>query len=218
MSSRSPFDPGFEDLPQTLPIFPLNGVLLLPRGRLPLNIFEPRYLAMVEDSLRDNRLIGMIQPTGAGEPPPVFSIGCAGRIVSFTETEDGCYLVSLSGICRFTIRQELETLRGYRRAHADWSRFRADLDEEACPGFDRQRFIGLLQAYFARQGLSANWDAIAESQDERLLTSLAMICPFEASEKQALLEAPCLQDRAEIMLKLLEMAANDPADPDKLRH
>jgi Lon protease-like protein len=216
--ARSPFDPGFAELPQTLPIFPLNGVLLLPRGRLPLNIFEPRYLAMVDDAMKGDRLIGMIQPSAPGDKAPVYSVGCAGRIVSFNETEDGRYQISLCGVCRFAVGRELETMRGYRRVQADWTRFRSDLDEEDCPGFARDRFIALLQAYFNRQGLSANWDAIAESPDERLLTSLAMICPFDACEKQALLEAPCLGDRAEIMLKLLEMATIDPPDTDKVRH
>jgi Lon protease-like protein len=218
MISRSPFDPGFSDLPQILPVFPLNGVLLLPRGRLPLNIFEPRYLAMVEDALKGDRLIGMIQPSAPGEKPPLYSVGCAGRIVSFNETEDGRYQISLCGICRFTVARELETMRGYRRVEADWSRFKSDFDEEACAGFERQAFIALLQSYFNRQGLSANWDAISETPDERLLTSLAMICPFDACEKQALLEAECLKSRAEVLQKLLEMATIDPADSDKIRH
>ena len=163
MTPRAPFDPGSRHLPPDLPIFPLQGLLLLPRGRLPLNIFEPRYLAMTEDALRADRLIGMIQPSGPGEPPPVYAIGCAGRIVSFDETEDGRYHLTLCGISRFTVLQEFQTPRGYRRAQVDWSGIKDDFDEDSCPHFDRAGFITLLQAYFGRQGLSANWDAIAET-------------------------------------------------------
>jgi Lon protease-like protein len=218
MICQSPFDPKFGELPDSLPIFPLTGVLLLPRGRLPLNVFEPRYLSMVEDALKGDRMIGMIQPCGDSDPPPVFSTGCAGRIVSFTESDDGRYLISLSGLCRFTVAKELESQRGYRRIQPDWAPFKGDMDEEQCPGLQRSQFISLLQAYFHRQGLSANWDAIGESPDERLLTSLAMICPFEPSEKQALLEAPDLASRAEIMVQLLEMAIADQPDWDRSRH
>ena len=203
----------FEDLPQTLPVFPLKGVLLLPRGRLPLNIFEPRYLSMVDDALKTDRLIGMVQPAGAFPEsetlPRLFKTGCVGRIISFTETEDGRYLITLAGFSRFTILHELDAPRGYRRVEADWQSFRHDLDEETCPGLDRTRMTKLLQCYFEKQGLSANWEAIENTPDERLLTSLAMICPFEPCEKQALLEAGSLGDRARVMMTLLEMAAAD---------
>ena len=218
MSTTSPFDPVFDDLPQTLPIFPLNGVLLLPRGRLPLNIFEPRYLSMVQDALRTDRLIGMIQPCGAGDPPPVFSTGCAGRITSFTESEDGRYLITLTGVCRFTVEQELETARGYRRIVARWDKFRNDMEKMVSPDLDRPRLTALLQAYFHKQGLSVDWDTIKDAPDERLTTCLAMICPFEPNEKQALLEAPDLAARAEILLKLLQMAVVAQPEPDHARH
>ena len=212
------FNPAFRDLPAVLPIFPLSGVLLLPRGRLPLNIFEPRYLAMIDDALKGDRMIGMLQPRGPGETPPVFDTGCAGRIVSYDETEDGRYLIVLAGLCRFTVADEFPVERGYRRVQANWSRFRGDLDEEDCPDLDRSRLVSLLQVYFQRQGLSANWEAIEGTPDERLLTSLAMICPFEPPEKQALLEAPDLAERAEIMIKILAMAVADDPDSDRSRH
>ena len=195
-------------LPPQLPVFPLTGVLLLPRGRLPLNIFEKRYLAMFDDALAGDRLIGMIQPSDPAPSdanPALFRVGCAGRITSFSESGDGRYLVALDGVSRFRITEELPLQRGYRRVLADWSSFTMDLTEEEL-ALDRHRLIELLQAYFRQQQLSANWDAIGQAPDERLLTSLAMICPFQPSEKQALLEAGCLSDRARLMMGLLEIA------------
>jgi Lon protease-like protein len=196
------------DLPRELPVFPLAGVLLLPRGRLPLNIFEKRYLAMFDDAIGGDRLIGMIQPSDAGADnvgPPLYSVGCAGRITSFSETGDGRYLVALDGVARFRVVEELGLRRGYRRVMADWSAYAADLGDDA-GAVDRHRLTELLQAYFRQQQLSANWEAIGQAPDETLVTSLAMICPFEPPEKQALLEADCLSDRAKLMMSLLEIA------------
>jgi len=213
------------DLPRELPVFPLTGVLLLPRGRLPLNIFEKRYLAMFDDAIGTDRLIGMIQPSdpGAGDMgPPLYSVGCAGRITSFNETDDGRYLVALDGVARFRIVEELELRRGYRRVVADWSPYAADLGDvdavEKGGAVDRHRLIELLQAYFRQQQLSANWEAIGQTPDERLVTSLAMICPFEPPEKQALLEAGCLSDRAKLMMSLLEIAIAGHGSGDSPRH
>jgi Lon protease-like protein len=210
-----------DDLPSILPIFPLNGVLLLPRGRLPLNIFERRYLAMFDDALAGDRLIGMIQPTGREgvEGAPLFTVGCAGRITTFSETGDGRYLVTLDGVARFRVAEELPLHRGYRRVVADWAGYDADMAEESVT-IDRARLTDLLHAYFRQQGLSANWEAIGNTPDERLLTSLAMICPFEPGEKQALLEAGCLSDRARLMMTLLEIAVASPGagDEDRQRH
>jgi Lon protease-like protein len=210
-----------DDLPAELPIFPLTGVLLLPRGRLPLNIFEPRYLAMFDDAMGGSRMIGMIQPSSAkddpfGAPVPVelFRVGCAGRITSFNETGDGRYLVALDGIARFSVAEELPMQRGYRRVVPNWRPYAADLAEENS-NFDRQRLIDLLQAYFKHLELTANWDAIGEAPDERLLTSLAMLCPFEPSEKQALLEADCLSERARLMMTLLEIAIAGNGENDR---
>jgi Lon protease-like protein len=216
--------PGYSrigDLPAELPIFPLTGVLLLPRGRLPLNIFEPRYLAMFDDAIAGPRLIGMIQPATAQDDPAeatspagLYGVGCAGRITSFNETGDGRYMVALDGIARFRITQELPLRRGYRRVVPDWTPFAVDLAEEDA-SIDRARLLELLQAYFRQQQLSANWDAIGQAPDERLLTSLAMVCPFAPSEKQALLEADCLSDRARLMMALLEIAIAGDGEGDR---
>jgi uncharacterized protein len=213
---------GIAALPAILPIFPLTGVLLLPRGRLPLNIFEPRYLAMTRDALAGERLIGMVQPSepgASGENPPVYPIGCAGRITSFTETEDGRFLITLTGICRFRIRDELPLLEGYRRVVPEWGEFARDLESDGEPGFDRERLMRGLRAYFQRHQISADWDAITSVAGERLVTSIAMICPFEPSEKQALLEAPDLDERARLLTAIVEMAVlNRPSDGAGARH
>lgn len=222
--SRNPFDPTFEKLPGTLPIFPLTGVLLLPRSKLPLNIFEPRYLAMTEDALAvGNRMIGMVQPSGpeeAGQPLPVYRTGCAGRITAFNETDDGRYLITLTGICRFDIAEEMPTTRGYRRVVPDWSRYAVDLTGPETPvTVDRARLMGGLRAYFRQTGLTANWEAVESTPDERLVNSLSMICPFDPSEKQALLEAATLEERAKLMTAMIEMAVLDPNDGDTVaRH
>lgn len=222
--SRNPFDPTYDQLPATIPVFPLTGALLLPRGRLPLNIFEPRYLAMVKDALAADRMIGMIQPQGAvsnngmARDPALYEIGCAGRITSFAETDDGRMLITLTGVCRFTVGQELPTTRGYRRVMPDWSPFQADLEEVEATCLDRDRLTSGLKAYFKQCGISANWEAIEQTPDERLVHSLAMICPFEPTEKQALLEAPDLPSRAQMLLALIEMAVHDVPGGDAAKH
>ena len=210
-----------EDLSAVIPIFPLSGVLLLPRGLLPLNIFEPRYIAMVDDALASHRLIGMVQPVGAcnAEPKPrVYPTGCAGRISSFDETDDGRYLITLTGICRFRLDTELPVDRGYRRVRADWQHFANDLQEEGDESLDRDRLLSKLGDYLERHGMAANWQAIKTASDERLITSLAMICPFEACEKQALLEAGTLSERAALLTALIEMALLSPSADDTARH
>src|ERR1700750_1228423 len=186
-------------LPDILPIFPLAGVLLLPRGRLPLNIFEPRYLAMTRNALASDRLIGMVQPSdpaASGSNPPVYPIGCAGRITSFSETEDGRFLITLTGTSRFRIREELPLLEGYRRVVPDWDGFARDAEGEEAPEFDRERLVRGLKAYFQQHQISADWDSITSVGGERLVTSIAMICPFDPSEKQALAEGPGFGTRA----------------------
>ncbi len=212
--SRSTFALAYEDLPKVLPIFPLPGVLLLPRGSLRLNVFEPRYLAMVEDALGAGRLIGMIQPTeplpapdAEVEPPVIYGAGCAGRISSFSETDDGRYLIQLTGIARFAVGEELPPVRGYRRVNADWSRYRADLEPgPEADGIDREQLLETLRLYFGAQGIKADWKVIKGTPHERLVTSLAMSCEFEANEKQALLEAPTLDERCKMIVALMEMA------------
>jgi Lon protease-like protein len=213
---------GSAALPAILPIFPLTGVLLLPRGRLPLNIFEPRYLAMTRDALAGERLIGMVQPSnpaGSGSNPPVYPTGCAGRITSFAETEDGRFLITLTGTSRFRIREELPLLEGYRRVVPEWREFARDLENEDEAGFDRDRLLRGLRAYFQQHQISADWDAVTAVPGERLVTSIAMICPFEPSEKQALLEAPDLDERARLLTAIVEMAVlNRPSDGAGARH
>jgi uncharacterized protein len=215
--------PGVTALCETLPIFPLAGVLLLPRGQLPLNIFEPRYLAMMRDALAGDRLIGMVQPSDPNQPasgnPPVYPTGCAGRITSFSETEDGRYLITLTGLCRFRIREELPLTSGYRRVVPQWDEFASDLRNPREPGFDRERLINGLRAYFARHQIKAEWDAVNSVPGERLVTSIAMVCPFEPSEKQALLEARDLDERARLLTAIVEMAVVDrPSEGGGLRH
>lgn len=194
-----------QTLPDDLPIFPLAGVLLLPRGRLPLNVFEPRYKAMVEDALAGSRTIGMIQP--AGDCDEVRGVGCAGRISSFSETPDGRYLICLSGICRFKVAGELAMQRGYRRVRPEWGCYVEDLlpGTPAALG-ERPRLEGLLRAYFRLQGLTCDWEAVERTDDEKLVNLLSMICPFCPDEKQALLEAGTVEDRAQLLAAFMELA------------
>lgn len=206
----SVFDPKFADLPEVIPIFPLPGALLLPGGRLPLNIFEPRYLAMVEGALRGDRMIGMIQPTDASDMagrPPLYRTGCAGRIRRFEESSDGRFLITLSGLCRFDIAEELDLYDGFRRVRADWSPYAGDMEPPGEAELDRERLFPALRTYFAAEGIDAEWETVGAAPDERLVTCLSMICPFGVSEKQALLEAPDLAARAEILTTLVEMGA-----------
>jgi hypothetical protein len=210
-------DPAASELPEILPVFPLTGVLLLPRARLPLNIFEPRYLAMTRDAMAGERLIGMVQPS---DPPvremnpPIYPLGCAGRITSFSETEDGRFLIVLTGVSRFRVADELPLLSGYRRVLADWSDFAADrsADEGA---FDRVRLIQGLRHFFGQRHVEADWSAIEGAPGEHLVATIAMMCPFAPSEKQALLEARDLGERARLLTALVEMIATaPPPDPD----
>ncbi len=203
------------ELPDTLAVFPLPGVLLLPHGRLPLNVFEPRYLAMTHDALGAERLIGMIQPidpADASENPPLYGVGCAGRITSFSETEDNRFLITLSGLCRFVVAEELDLVDGYRRVRADWSVHADDLRVPDAAAVPRERLLPPLQAYFTAHDIEVDWQAIEKASSDQLVTSLAMACPFSPGEKQALLEAPRLADRAELMISLLAMSALDGGD------
>jgi Lon protease-like protein len=216
-----PFHPRVDDLPDEFPVFPLTGALLLPRGKLPLNIFEPRYLAMTDAALAAGRMFAMIQPD-ASRPslqggPRLFKVGCLGRLTSFSETDDGRYLVTLFGLIRFSVEDELPMRHGYRRVRGNFSDYRADLDPPPDPsrlGVSRDAVLTALRDYFAHSGFDANWDAIGAMPDETLLTTLCMVCPFEPAEKQALLEAATDEDRGEILLTLLEMGA---ADDGRLR-
>lgn len=204
------------DYPEQLAIFPLNGALLLPGGRLPLHIFEPRYVAMIEDAMASGRSFGMIQEDRSlrDEDPALYRVGCLGRISSFSETEDGRYLVTLTGVIRFDVVRELLSHRGYRRVIAEYSRFAADVAVEAGTNIlqHRDALLVALRAYFQVRGFEANWDAIEQMPDEMLVVTLAMVCPFEPAEKQALLEAATPSDRAEALLALLTMGAHENGD------
>ncbi|QGX97133.1 ATP-dependent protease [Roseovarius faecimaris] len=198
------------DLPDVIPVFPLPGALLLPRSRLPLHLFEPRYLAMFEDVLKTpQRLIGMIQPnTVPGrDVNGLHLIGCAGRVTQFSETEDGRYMITLSGVSRFRIMEEVDGFTPYRRAQVSWGGFERDLgpaDEDR--GFDRPAFLNLLGRYFAARELQTDWDSLKEADDELLINSLSMLLGFEPEDKQALLEAPSLTTRRETLVTLIEFA------------
>ncbi len=218
----SPFDPKFEDLPRVIPVFPLHGCLLLPNGQLPLNIFEPRYLAMTRDALGGDRMVGMIQPTGPEDrfgQPELYRTGCAGRVISFSETQDGRYLITLNGLCRFDVAEELPLVNGYRRVVASFAAYRADMAPVHNVDIDRARLLQALRGYFEHRQLAVNWEAIERAPDEQLVVSLAMMCPFKPNEKQALLEAADVGVRAQTMMALLEMAQLDPGgDPGQPSH
>lgn len=197
------------DLPGTIPVFPLPGALLLPRARLPLHIFEPRYLAMLDDCLKtDTRLIGMVQPNpGPGGDKGLHRIGCAGRVTQFSETEDGRYMITLSGLSRFRVLREVEGFTPYRRCEVSWDGFERDrAATEADPTFDRDAFLRLLDRYFTARDLSADWQTLREAEDELLINSLSMLLDFDPEDKQALLEAPSLATRRETLVTLIEYA------------
>ncbi|MGF1455870.1 MAG: LON peptidase substrate-binding domain-containing protein [Alphaproteobacteria bacterium] len=213
-----PYDT-IDDLARTIPVFPLSGALLLPRGRLPLNIFEPRYLSMVDDALAHHRLIGMVQPRQPDDRasrPEVYDLGCVGRLTGFNEVPDGRYMITLTGVCRFRIENELETVTPYRQMAVDYDAFARDLDASSDePVIDRDELVGNLKAYLETFDLQADWDSIAQAPLETLINSLSMICPFEAGEKQALLEAPTVKGRAEALVALLKIAtAKGDTDED----
>lgn len=204
--------PRLTELPTQFPVFPLAGALLLPHTRLPLNIFEPRYLAMVEDALGAGRMFGMIQPD-ASHPdgptgPALFAVGCLGRLSAFSETDDGRYLITLMGLIRYRVRSEAPMRRGYRRVEADLSPFAADLEAATGPpAVPRDSLLAALRAFLTARGLNADWKAIKSMPETEMVGTLSMLCPFEPIEKQALLEAPTEAARAEALLALLQMNA-----------
>jgi Lon protease-like protein len=199
------------DLPEVIPVFPLLGALLLPRGQMPLNIFEPRYLAMVDDSLRDgHRLIGMIQPDpahpGPEDKPNLFRVGCVGRITQLAETGDGRYLMQLTGVARFALEEELNVATAYRQCRVSYMPFVGDFvarkgEEEV----DREALLESLSAFLKANNLKTDWDGIQNAPNEALVNALAMMSPYGAAEKQALLEAPDLKRRAEILIAVTEI-------------
>src|SRR5438270_10844401 len=198
------------DLPDVIPIFPLAGALLLPRGQMPLNIFEPRYLAMVDDALAGRRLIGMIQPdTGNPGPetrPNLFRVGCVGRITQLGETGDGRYLIELTGIARFRIEEELAVITPYRQCRVSYGSFTDDfIARKGEDTVDRPALLAALAAFLKANDLKADWDGIEKAPNEALVNALAMMSPYGAAEKQAMLEAPDLKTRAEILVAVTEI-------------
>ena len=218
------FDPEFDQLPMRIPIFPLPSALLLPGGQLPLNIFEPRYLAMVTHALATpTRLIGMLQPLDhhAGddmaEDPGLFETGCAGRLSFFQESDDGRFVVALNGVCRFhRLRQELDP-NGFLVADVDWQLFANDLRVDLS-ALDRDPLISVLKRYFDMKGFETDWTQIENSDNHQLLATLSMICPFEVAEKQALLEADSMAKRADLLIAMMEMALHDETGGNDARH
>jgi uncharacterized protein len=202
---------GPADLAEVIAVFPLTGALLLPRGQLPLNIFEPRYLAMVDDALRDGRrLIGMIQPDAArsSDPdnPKLFHIGCVGRITQFGETGDGRYILELTGISRFKVKEELDVSTPYRQCRVDYLPFVDDFTARKGEDLvDRGEVLRVLSDFLKANNLKVDWDGIERAPNEALVNALAMMSPYGAPEKQALLEAPNLKARAEILVAVTEM-------------
>ncbi len=208
------------DLPETVPVFPLPGALLLPRSRLPLHIFEPRYLQMLDDALKtQERLIGMVQPNPCqSKDDKLHQIGCAGRVTQFSETEDGRYLITLTGISRFRVKSELDGFTPYRRCSVCWDGFDRDLGKtEIDDRFDRSRFLTLLEKFFASRQLSTDWETLKDAEDELLVNSLSMLLDFDAEDKQALLEAPCLRTRRETLVTLIEFAMRGGSNEEAMQ-
>ncbi len=200
----------YSDLPKSLPLFPLTGAVLMPRGALPLNIFEPRYLEMVDYALQGDRLIGMIQPSeheDAVLKPKLSLVGCAGKIVEFRETDDNRYLLTLQGICRFRLTGEMDTTTPWRAGFTDFAPFAGDLAQMADEDFPRERLLAALKAYLNTRDMKADWKSVMNAPGEALINALAMMCPFDPAEKQALLEAQSFQDRASTLMALLEMGS-----------
>jgi Lon protease-like protein len=203
------------DLPQVIPVFPLPGAILLPRGQLPLNIFEPRYLNMIDDAMAGDRVLGLIQPAGGpASLPSLTAVGCAGRITSFAETSDGRYLITLTGVCRFRVTTELPSHTPYRQIRAAFAPFESDLTVPSGEPFDRDAFLNALKAYLERRQLEIDWDTAEAAPQEALINSLSMALPFEAAEKQALLESPTLDDRCLTLTALMQIDAAEPGDGD----
>lgn len=213
-----------DELPGAVPMFPLSGVLLLPRGQLPLNVFEERYINMVRDAMATDRSIGIIQPRRKErvdnvDHPEVYETGCLGRITEHRETEDGRILITLTGLCRFEVAEELPLLHGYRRVTPRYDDYADDLAESRERIVDRPRLLQALKAWIVAKGIAADWDSIRAAPDERLVTALAMMCPFAPNEKQALLECHDLIERGRVMTALIEMSLlGGGAQGPEMRH
>jgi len=212
--------PAFADLPRDIPVFPLPGLLLLPGGQLPLHLFEERYRDLIRDALKADRMIGIMQPRDPNNnewAPALYSVGCLGRIVSFRESEDGRFYVTLTGVCRFDVTNEMTSTAQYRRVNVDYGRYAADMaeDRDDAQGLvDRPTFMPALKTFLTQFEVNVDWAALEKVEDAPLLRSLAMTCPFEPSEKQAILEAETPADRGRLIAALIQMAAADVGDDE----
>lgn len=205
----------FSDLPDLLPIFPLSEALLLPKGQLPLNIFEQRYIDMIDDVLGTHRIIGMVQPKSCEHESPssVYQIGCAGRITSFEEQEKGRYIITLTGVSRFDIVKEVNSGTSYRQIAPCWRSYEKDIIGCCDCGLDIENFVKTLECYLTKMGMICEkWDEIKNIEEERLIAMISMVCPFSCEEKQALLEAETVADRADILITLMDMALRENAE------
>lgn len=219
--SSNPFDATLDDLPDVLAIFPLPNAVLLPHQTLQLNIFEPRYVAMVEDALAAGRHIGMIQPRPTavvGDPVPVYPVGCAGRITSFQETDDGRFLIVLTGVCRYRVLEELALERGYRRIRPDFQSFRSDLEDASAARVDLRSLEDSLKSYLEMNGLKLNAQLLRKLPGAQLVDFLTVNLPLEVEDKQALLESSSSVDRARLLRSALEIAVKSSGAPDQRLH
>ncbi|NQV98323.1 MAG: LON peptidase substrate-binding domain-containing protein [Rhodospirillales bacterium] len=213
-----------QELPVRFPVFPLSGAVLFPHTRLPLNIFEPRYLSLVDAVLAGSRYMGMVQPRKTGretgpDDTPIYTVGCLGRLTSFAETEDGRYMITLTGVSRFRIIEELPLLDGYRRVNADFSAFNGVLPAQDGASYDRTQFMKTLNAYMKKLGATQNQETFDHADDQALVTAVATSAPFTAQEKQAILECVGLEQQAEMVRSIMQMAAYDgDSDDPGLRH
>ena len=209
------FDNKYEELPGSIPLFPLSKVLLLPRAKLPLNLFENRYLHMFDYALKNDRYIGMVQPSelssssGNEKSPSIYNIGCAGYVTAFSQTNDNRYEIILEGVCRFKIKKELETINGFRRADVQWSKFKSDFKSEKLNSRQkRNEFLKILRPFLEKMSMNFDWEVIEGTNDEDLINTISMCCPFDVNEKQALLEAISLEDRREVLTSLIHINLN----------
>ena len=210
------FEHNIKELPKSIPLFPLNKVLLLPRAKLPLNLFENRYLHMLDYALTNKKIIGMMQPRGKAvndndkKTPSLYEVGCAGRVTAFSETNDSRYELILKGICRFKVKKENKIINGFRSASVDWGEYKKDFDTlSLISPKQRQDFEALLKIFLEKISINADWEMVETTNDEDLVNMISMCCPFDVSEKQALLEAKTLERRLEVLTSLMQMGIND---------
>ncbi len=215
--SLSPFFPRFNELPSTLPVFPLQHVIVMPGAELPLNIFEPRYLNMVDDALKTHHMIGMAQPdpAGKGEPPTLYATGCAGRITSYSETSDGRIVLTLTGLLRFRIKQELSSIRGYRVIVPGWSDFASDMNFESSDILDRDYFVEALRRFLQERSLEVDWQVLERMPDMLLVHMLATLLPLDGADKQTILETLDPHQRADALLASLEISYQQGSRPSR---